>query len=140
MDCCSAAISRPLKKKGNIHINLRHYHLFLPFPFSLSIHFTSNIEQRIKEIKKKPENKILPGQPIQVNSISFFNPDKALTKPPLLILQFQPFPSGFFVMVMGNLFEMTIKRDFVLSPIGIGLFGEGFIETVGIPPVHKRGS
>lgn len=55
---------------------------------------------------------VIPGQPIQVNVISFFNPDKAETSPPELILKSHP--SSFGLIVTGKRLDTTMRRD--ISP------------------------
>jgi hypothetical protein len=52
----------------------------------------------------------VPGHPIHVKAIIFFNPDKAETRPPL-DMRYVHSPASFRAMLTGNRFEITIKRS-----------------------------
>lgn len=57
-----------------------------------------------------------PGQPTQINRISFFSPDRADTSPPELSLNTH-LPSGSCDTVMGSRFDTTISLlDDILGP------------------------
>lgn len=61
----------------------------------------------------------VPGQPIQVNRISFLRPLSAATRPPELILYDQPPVTESRVMVTGRRLETTSRCAFSLWPSGV---------------------